>query len=161
LTTPINKTRKLLSYQGFPFPCLPSIEEVNKQLKKNTVECLQHDPLTQPQEYDIEALEILNAEKIYIGMYLIIYYYYYYYYYYYFYNFICLYTLITFSFQGKETLHHLTTTARRKVSATKTTTVNLSTKDVPLREKELRFLFVKFCKKIMDRVVVMKRNYSL
>ena len=68
MTIPINKTRKLLSHEDISFPCLPSIEELNKKLTKNIVERLHSDPLTQPKEYDIEAIEILNTEKIYIGM---------------------------------------------------------------------------------------------
>lgn len=68
MTLPITKTRKLLSHEGISFPCLPNIEELNKKLSKNIVERLHSDPVTQPKEYDIEATELLNAEKIYIGM---------------------------------------------------------------------------------------------
>lgn len=68
MTIPVAKTRKLLSYESIPFPNLPSVEELNKKLSKNIIETLQNNPVTQPEEYDIEAAEILNSDKIYIGM---------------------------------------------------------------------------------------------
>lgn len=68
ITVPKNKKRRLMSYEGVNFPCLPNVKEVNAILTKNMVESLQHNPLTSPQEYDIEAAEILDGGKLYIGM---------------------------------------------------------------------------------------------
>lgn len=68
MTMPVTRVRKLLSYEGIPFPCLPTIEELNKKLSQNIIESLQYNPVTQPKEYDVEAAEILNSEKIYIGI---------------------------------------------------------------------------------------------
>jgi len=63
------RKRKLLKTEGFPFPCLPSVNEVNKLLSSMIIESLDIDPLLNPKEYDQKALEILEQGKIYIGRY--------------------------------------------------------------------------------------------
>lgn len=66
---PIVRKRKILKKDGLQYPCLPSVEEVNKNLSQIIVESLKSDSLTQPKEYDLEAKEILEQGKIYIGIY--------------------------------------------------------------------------------------------
>ncbi len=69
MTIPIIRKRKLLDVDGVNFPSLPSVDELRIFFSKNIVESLQHNPITQPKEYDIEAADILNdGVKIYIGM---------------------------------------------------------------------------------------------
>lgn len=68
LTKPIVKKRKLLQFNGIKFPCFPSVDQVTATLAQNIVENLEHNPITQPKEYDAEAANILNSDKIYIGM---------------------------------------------------------------------------------------------
>ena len=143
MTIPISKKHTLLNYEGVKFPCFPSAVEVKESLSKNIVESLQCNPMTQPIEYDKEAAEILNGDRIYIGMlslfcshsshYNFTYYY------------------VVTNLLGKETLHHLTTEARRRVGGQQTKTVTLTKRIVPTRELDLRFQFVKLCKKIVDR----------
>lgn len=68
MIVPKRKKRQLMNYEGINFPCLPSVKETNAALTKNIVESLHHNPLTSSKEYDIEAAEILDGEKLYIGM---------------------------------------------------------------------------------------------
>jgi hypothetical protein len=68
MTVSKRKMRHLVNFEGVNFPCLPSVKEVNAILTSNIVESLHHDPLASPNEYDIEAAEILDGGKSYIGM---------------------------------------------------------------------------------------------
>jgi hypothetical protein len=68
MTVSKRKKRHLVTYEGVNFPCLPSVKEVNAILTSNMVESLLHDPLASPKEYDVEAAEILDEGKLYIGM---------------------------------------------------------------------------------------------
>lgn len=67
MTVPKRKKAHLINYEGVNFPCLPSVKEVNATLSKNIVEALHHNPLSSPKEYDVEAAEILDRGKLYIG----------------------------------------------------------------------------------------------
>jgi hypothetical protein len=67
MTVP-KKKRPLMSFEGVNFPCLPNVKEVNSLLANYTVQSLEHNPLTSPKEYDVEAAEILDGGKLYIGM---------------------------------------------------------------------------------------------
>lgn len=67
MTVPKRKKAHLMNYEGVNFPCLPSVKEVNATLSKNIVESLHHNPLSSPKEYDVEAAEILDGGKLYIG----------------------------------------------------------------------------------------------
>lgn len=136
MTIPKYKKRQLLNYGGVNVPALPSIEEVNKTLSSTVIETLEHDPLTEPNEYDKEAAQILEEGKIYIGMYSKEIQYFIY--------------LSCIHFLGKETSHHLTTNAKRRVNGQDSSTVILSKKEVPTRELDLRFILVKLAKSIVD-----------
>jgi hypothetical protein len=68
MTLSKRKKRHLMNHEGVNFPCLPSVKEVNAILTSNMVETLHHDPLASPKEYDVEAAEILDGGKLYIGM---------------------------------------------------------------------------------------------
>jgi len=67
MTKPIKRKRKLLKVQEVPFPCLPSVNEVNQLLSSMIVESVDINPLTSPKEYDAKVAEILREGKIYIG----------------------------------------------------------------------------------------------
>lgn len=68
MTVPAKSRRKLLQYYGVNSFCLPTLQEVNKHIENLIVETFQHDPLTNPDEFDKEAVAILEKDKIVIGM---------------------------------------------------------------------------------------------
>lgn len=143
------RKRKLLKTEGFPFPCLPSVNEVNKLLSTMIIESLDIDPLINPKEYDQKAFEILEQGKIYIGMpkfSLIL---------------RLLYVRNLYFFHlvyllGKADIQHLTTEARRRGDQ-RTRTV-LTVRDVPVRVLDLRFIVVKLVKSVVDRYEVDNRK---
>jgi hypothetical protein len=59
----------LIQYQGVNSFSLPLLEDVNKIIDNLTIETFQHDPLTSHDEFDKEAISILDEGKIVIGYY--------------------------------------------------------------------------------------------